>query len=100
MAEESQSLPNTPNAEAFDASSRCSVVITILYPLDIKNDKGRKEYKNKVLMENPETLFVDYYKNGNISNLIFHTDHPLAWCSAILSMGGNSGYQTTRSQPI
>ena len=29
-------------------------------------------------MENQETLFADNYKNGNISNLIFHTNHPLA----------------------
>ena len=42
----------------------------------------------------------------NISNLIFHTNHPLAWHSAILAhypfegvltKGGNSGYLTTRT---
>ena len=50
-----------PNGEALEAASCCSEV-----------------------MESQETLFADYYKNGNISNLIFHTDHPLAWYSAIL----------------
>jgi hypothetical protein len=32
-----------------------------------------------------DTFFADYYKNGNLNNLIFHTDHPLAWRSAILT---------------
>jgi hypothetical protein len=50
----------------------------------VKNDTTRKEHKMKLLMENQEIPFADYYRNGNISNLIFHTDHPLAWHSAIL----------------
>ena len=102
MAGESHSLPQ-PNGEALEAPSRCSEVIKIQYPVHVKNDKARKDYKMKLLMENQETLFADYYKNGNISNLIFHTNHPLAWHSAILAhypllrggvltRGGNSGY--------
>ena len=39
----------------------------------------------KLLMESQETLFADYYKNGNISNLLFYTNHPLAGHSAILA---------------
>ncbi|KAM9415602.1 uncharacterized protein ACWYII_024383 [Salvelinus alpinus] len=84
MAGESNSLPQ-PNGEALEAASRCSEVIKIHYPVSVKNDKARKDHKMKLLMENQETLFADYYKNGNISNLIFHTNHPLAWHSAILA---------------
>ena len=84
MAGESNSLPQ-PNGEALEAASCCSEVIKIQYPVYVKNDKARKDYKMKLLMENQETLFADYYQNGNISNLIFHTNHPLAWHSAILA---------------
>jgi hypothetical protein len=34
-------------------------------------------------MDNPETLFADCYKNGNVSNLISNTDHPWAWHTVI-----------------
>ena len=74
-----------PNREALEAASRCSEVIKIQYPVYVKNDKTQKEHKMKLLMENPETRFADYYIIGNISNLIFHTDHPLTWHSAILA---------------
>ena len=74
-----------PNGEALEALSHCSEVIKIQYPVHVKNDKERKDYKMKLLMENQETLFADYYNNGNISNLIFHTNHPLAWHIAILA---------------
>ena len=39
----------------------------------------------KLLMDNQETPSADFYKYGNVSNLIVHTDHPLAWHSAILT---------------
>jgi hypothetical protein len=90
MAGESYSLLQ-PNGEALEAASCCSVVITIQYPLYVKNDKARNDHKNQKrkknqeTLENQETFFADYYKNGNISNLIFHTNHPLAWHSAILA---------------
>jgi hypothetical protein len=48
--------------------------------LDIKNEK---DYKEKLLMDNPETLFADCYKNRKESNLIFYTDHPWALHTAI-----------------
>lgn len=35
------------------------------------------------LKERPETLFSDSYKNGDVGNLIFFTEQPLAWHSAI-----------------
>ena len=84
MAGESHSLLQ-PNGEALEAACCCSEVIQIQYPLYIKNSKTKKEYKMKLLMENQERLLADYYKNGNISNLNVHTDHPLAWHSAILT---------------
>ena len=75
MAGELRSLLQ-PNGEALEAASRCSEVIKIQC---VKNNKMRKDYKMKLLMENQKTLFAD------ISNLIFHTDPPLAWHSAILT---------------
>ena len=84
MAGASHSLPQ-PNGEALEASSRCSDVIKIQYPVHVKNDMARKYLKMKLLIENQEPLLADYYKNVNISNLIFHTNHPLAWHSAILA---------------
>ena len=36
-----------------------------------------------LLKDDPEKLFADCYKEGNVSNLIFHKDHPLEWHSAI-----------------
>ena len=60
MAGESHSLPQ-PNGEALEALSRCSEVIKIQYPVYVKNDKARKDHKMKLLMENQEILFEDYY---------------------------------------
>jgi hypothetical protein len=84
-------------------ASPCAEVLTIQYPLDVNNEKARNEYKNKLLTDNPEPLFANCYKNGNIGNIIFHTDHCLAWRSdiltrypsvkgaGVLAIGGNSG---------
>ena len=52
------------------------------YSMDINNYAARNRCKEKLLKDNPETIFADCYKEGNVSNLIFHTDHPLAWHSA------------------
>ncbi len=57
--------------------------IPLSYPQDVKNESARKTYKQKILKERPETLFSDTYKTGDVSNLIFLTDQPLAWHSAI-----------------
>ncbi|KAM9473035.1 uncharacterized protein ACWYII_008123 [Salvelinus alpinus] len=58
---------------------------SILYPKEAKNDTMRKAFKQKLLKERPETLFADLYKNGDVSNLIFLTDQPNAWRSAVCS---------------
>ncbi|XP_071186896.1 uncharacterized protein [Salvelinus alpinus] len=58
---------------------------SILYPKKAKNDTMRKTFKQKLLEERPETLFADLYKNGDVSNLIFLTDQPNAWRSAVCS---------------
>jgi hypothetical protein len=70
MAVEFHILPH-PNAEAFEApcymASPCADVITVQYPLDIKNNTAWNKYKNKLLKESPETLFAQCHKEGNIS---------------------------------
>ena len=47
------------------------------------NDSARKAYQQKLLKGRPETLFSNLYKSGDVSNLIFLTDQPLAWQSTI-----------------
>ncbi len=60
-----------------------SPLTTIQYPSEIKTDSARKNYKQKLLSNNPETLFADLFKTGEICNLIFFSDHPSAWHKAI-----------------
>ncbi len=60
-----------------------SPLTTIQYPSEIKTDSARKNYKQKLLSKNPETLFADLFKTGEICNLIFFSDHPSAWHKAI-----------------
>lgn len=62
-------------------SSHC---VPIQYPSDIKTDSARKTYKQKLLKENPETLFSDQFKTGEVCNLIFFTDHPSVCHKAII----------------
>ena len=50
-----------------------------------KNAATRKQHKNKLMKEKPEYLFADLYTTGDVSNLIFFTDQPTAWHSAISS---------------
>ncbi|KAE8292989.1 hypothetical protein D5F01_LYC08082 [Larimichthys crocea] len=57
--------------------------VPLLYTQDLKNKSARKAYKQNVLKERAETLFSDSYKNGDASNLIFFTEQPLVWHSAI-----------------
>lgn len=61
-----------------------SPLTTIQYPSEIKSDSARKNYKQKLLSNNPETLFADLFKTGEICNLIFFSDHPSAWHKAII----------------
>ncbi len=61
-----------------------SPLTTIQYPSEIKTDSARKTYKQKLLSNNPETLFADLFKTGEICNLIFFSDHPSAWHKAII----------------
>ncbi len=61
-----------------------SPLTTIQYPSEIKTDSARKNYKQKLLSNNPETLFADLLKTGEICNLIFFSDHPSAWHKAII----------------
>ncbi|CAB1313300.1 unnamed protein product [Coregonus sp. 'balchen'] len=55
------------------------------YPAEIKSEKGRINFKHRILRENPETLFADCSQNGTVTNLLFYTDHTTAWHTAVTS---------------
>ena len=63
--------------------STCSE--TIEYPPAVKSKTARNKYKQQVLRERPETLFLDLYKDGRACNLIFYTDEAYAWLDVISS---------------
>ncbi|KAF3850426.1 hypothetical protein F7725_012198 [Dissostichus mawsoni] len=65
------------------STTACTEAVPLVYPQEVKNDSARKAYKLKLLKDRPETLFADLYKSGEVSNLIFLTDQPLAWHAAI-----------------
>ncbi|KAF3842783.1 hypothetical protein F7725_001632 [Dissostichus mawsoni] len=65
------------------SATACTEAVRLVYPQEVKNDSARKAYKFKLLKDRPETLFADLYKSGEVSNLIFLTDQPLAWHAAI-----------------
>ncbi len=71
---------DTPTLPASDTAHEA---VPLLYPQDVKSESSRKAHKQKVMKERPETLFSDSYKNGDISNLTFFTEQPLAWHSSI-----------------
>jgi len=58
---------------------------TIEYPPTIKSKTARGKYKQTILRERPEILFLDHYKDGRSCNLIFWTDEPYAWLNVISS---------------
>ncbi|XDV33405.1 hypothetical protein PO909_003829 [Leuciscus waleckii] len=62
-----------------------SPLTTIQYPSEVKSDTARKTYKQKLLTNNPETLFADLFKTGEVCNLIFFSDHPSTWHKAIIN---------------
>ncbi len=57
--------------------------IPITYPYKATNEILKKKHKEKLLKDRPETLYSDLYKNGEVSNIIFYTEDPEAWHSAI-----------------
>ncbi len=57
--------------------------IPITYPYKATNEILKKKHKKKLLKDRPETLYSDLYKNGEVSNIIFYTEDPEAWHSAI-----------------
>ncbi|KAF3856153.1 hypothetical protein F7725_016876 [Dissostichus mawsoni] len=65
------------------STTACTEAVPLVYPQEVKNDSARKAYKLKLLKDRPETLFADLYKSGEVSNLIFLTDQPLAWHATI-----------------
>ncbi|KAL1261429.1 hypothetical protein QQF64_006694 [Cirrhinus molitorella] len=57
--------------------------IPITYPYKATNEILKKKHKEKLLKDRPETLYSDLYKNGEVSNIIYYTEDPEAWHSAI-----------------
>ena len=54
----------------------------IVYPAGIKGDQ-RKAFKQSVLHEHPESLYVDMTSQNHKTNLIFYTERNHIWKSAI-----------------
>ncbi len=67
------------------SSPLCTDCVAIQYPSDITTESARKNYKQKLLKDNPEILFADSFKTGEFCNLIFFTDHPNVWHKAIIN---------------
>ncbi len=67
------------------SSPLCTDCVAIQYPSDVTTDSARKNYKQKLLKDNPEILFADSFKTGEFCNLIFFTDHPNVWHEAIIN---------------
>ncbi|ROJ48422.1 hypothetical protein DPX16_23470 [Anabarilius grahami] len=78
---QSEQQPQSPHGH-IQMSSDC---VPTHYPSEIKTDSARKNYKQKLLTNSPETLFADLFKTGEICNLIFFSDHPSAWHKAIIN---------------
>lgn len=57
--------------------------IPITYPSTATNEILKKKHKGNLLKDKPETLYSDFYKSGEVSNIIFYTEDPEAWHSAI-----------------
>lgn len=57
--------------------------IPITYPSKATNEILKKRHKENLLKNSPETLYSDLYRTGEVSNIIFYTEDPEAWHSAI-----------------
>ncbi|XP_016318972.1 uncharacterized protein LOC107670751 isoform X2 [Sinocyclocheilus anshuiensis] len=75
----------SPHCHMQMNSPVCTDCVPIQYPSDVTTDSARKIYKQKLLKDNPETLFSDSFKTGEYCNLIFFTDHPNVWHKAIIN---------------
>ncbi|KAI7811058.1 hypothetical protein IRJ41_009861 [Triplophysa rosa] len=62
--------------------------LTITYPDDITSETAKKKFKTKLIKESPETLKADFMQINDRTikaDLLFYTDHPNAWHSALCS---------------
>ncbi|MGH0123833.1 UNVERIFIED_CONTAM: hypothetical protein FKN15_029955 [Acipenser sinensis] len=77
------------NVTVFDRlSSNGCCSIEIEYPEELSSANARKNYKDRVLRESPETLIANYSTVDNCRvkcNLLLYTEHPSAWHSALCS---------------
>lgn len=82
---QSEEKIQSPHCHMQMSSPLCTDCVSIQYPSDVTTDSARKNYKQKLLKDNPETLFADSFKTGDFCNLIFFTDHPNVWHKAIIN---------------
>ncbi|MGH0124959.1 UNVERIFIED_CONTAM: hypothetical protein FKN15_020845 [Acipenser sinensis] len=62
------------------------------YPEEIKSAQAKKQHKLKVMRDHPECLYADYALTGEQrvkTNLIFYTEQPTAWHTALCNMYSN-----------
>ena len=79
--EQSNNLHTDANIGPSDC---CTTPTKIDYPEHVKSSDDKDAYKVEFMSAHSETLFADYDKGGNITNLIFLTSNYMAWHQAIL----------------
>ncbi|KAI5626013.1 hypothetical protein C0J50_14416 [Silurus asotus] len=58
--------------------------LLISYPAGLRNKQDKKEYKDKLLRNNPESLRADATRDGTkITDLLFYTEHTESWLRAL-----------------
>ncbi|KAL1274398.1 hypothetical protein QQF64_027212 [Cirrhinus molitorella] len=82
---QSEEKIQSPHCHMQMSAPLCTDCVPIQYPSDVTTDSARKIYKQKLLKDNPETLFADLFKTGELCNLIFFTDHRNIWHKAIIN---------------
>lgn len=70
----------------FSGAGEQPLPLAIQYPDSVKSASAKKEFKHKMLRENPETLTADFSQIGDRcipTNLLLYTEYTEAWHSAI-----------------
>ncbi|MGH0127692.1 UNVERIFIED_CONTAM: hypothetical protein FKN15_021522 [Acipenser sinensis] len=90
-----EGLPTASEIDTFEnvtvfnrLSSNGCCSIEIEYPEELSSAKARKNYKDRVLRESPETLIANYSTVDNCRvkcNLLLYTEHPSTWHSTLCS---------------
>ncbi|MGH0144749.1 UNVERIFIED_CONTAM: hypothetical protein FKN15_053529 [Acipenser sinensis] len=75
-----------PPSSSSSSSLSAEQGYEVKYLAEIRSIQAKKLFKNKVLRESPETLIADYIEKEERrikSNLLFYTQHPTAWHTAL-----------------